>query len=75
MPDGATSSLNTLKTTQKNWLDNKLIRILVQFALTRSRDLADAAQSAAKGADLHRTGSLPLERILELLFRAKRPAA
>ena len=39
--DGATSSLNTLKTTQRDWLDNKLIRIIVQFALTRSRDLAD----------------------------------
>jgi tripartite-type tricarboxylate transporter receptor subunit TctC len=39
--DGATSSLNTLKTTQRDWLDNRLIRILVQFALKRSPDLAD----------------------------------
>ena len=39
--DGATSSLNTLKTTQKDWLDQHLIRILVQFAITRSKDLAD----------------------------------
>jgi len=38
--DGATSSLNTLKTTQRDWLDNSLIRILVQFALKRSGDLA-----------------------------------
>jgi tripartite-type tricarboxylate transporter receptor subunit TctC len=38
--DGATSSLNTLKTTQRDWLDNKLIRILVQFALKRSAELA-----------------------------------
>jgi tripartite-type tricarboxylate transporter receptor subunit TctC len=39
--DGATSSLNTLKTTQKDWLDQGLIRILVQFAIARSKDLAD----------------------------------
>jgi tripartite-type tricarboxylate transporter receptor subunit TctC len=39
--DGATSSLNTLKTTQRDWLDGKLIRVLVQLALKRSGDLAD----------------------------------
>lgn len=39
--DGATSSLNTLKTTQKDWLDQHLIRILVQFAIKRSADFAD----------------------------------
>src|SRR3954470_245772 len=39
--DGATSSLNTLKTTQKDWLDQRLIRILVQFAIGRSKELAD----------------------------------
>jgi tripartite-type tricarboxylate transporter receptor subunit TctC len=38
--DGATSSLNTLKTTQRDWLDNKLIRILVAFALRRSPEFA-----------------------------------
>ena len=38
--DGATSSLNTLKTTQRDWLDNALIRILVQFAPRRSPELA-----------------------------------
>lgn len=39
--NGATSSLNTLKTTQREWLDNKLVRILVQFALKRSADFAE----------------------------------
>src|SRR5215204_7468322 len=38
--DGATSSLNTLKTTQRDWLDSGLIRILVQFALKRSAELS-----------------------------------
>src|SRR5215510_9459838 len=38
--DGATSSLNTLKTTQRDWLDNGLIRILVQLAPRRSAELA-----------------------------------
>jgi tripartite-type tricarboxylate transporter receptor subunit TctC len=38
--DGATSSLNTLKTTQKDWLDNGLIRIIVQFALKRNTEMA-----------------------------------
>src|SRR5262245_11872557 len=38
--DGATSSLNTLKTTQRDWLDQRLIRILVAFALTRRSDFA-----------------------------------
>jgi len=38
--DGATSSLNTLKTTQRDWLDGRLIRILVQFALKRSAELS-----------------------------------
>jgi tripartite-type tricarboxylate transporter receptor subunit TctC len=37
--DGATSSLNTLKTTQRDWLDNGLIRILVQLAPRRSVEL------------------------------------
>ena len=37
--DGATSSLNTLKTTQHDWLDNDLIRILVQLAPRRSAEL------------------------------------
>jgi tripartite-type tricarboxylate transporter receptor subunit TctC len=39
--DGATSSLNTLKTTQRDWLDNRLIRILVAFATRRSAELAN----------------------------------
>jgi tripartite-type tricarboxylate transporter receptor subunit TctC len=38
--DGATSSLNTLKTTQRDWLDNGLIRILVQFALKRNAEMS-----------------------------------
>jgi tripartite-type tricarboxylate transporter receptor subunit TctC len=39
--DGATSSLNTIKTTQRDWLDQKLIRIIVQFALQRASDFPD----------------------------------
>lgn len=39
--DGATSSLNTIKTTQRDWLDQKLIRIIVQYALKRSGDFPD----------------------------------
>src|SRR5262245_37153549 len=39
--DGATSSLTTLKTTQRDWLDNGLIRILVQLAPQRSAELAN----------------------------------
>jgi tripartite-type tricarboxylate transporter receptor subunit TctC len=38
--DGATSSLNTLKTTQRDWLDQGLVRIIVQFALQRSPEFA-----------------------------------
>jgi tripartite-type tricarboxylate transporter receptor subunit TctC len=38
--DGATSSLNTIKTTQRDWLDQNLIRILVAFATRRSKDFA-----------------------------------
>src|SRR5262245_16825233 len=39
--DGATSSLNTLKTTQREWLDKGLIRILVGFARARRGDFPD----------------------------------
>jgi tripartite-type tricarboxylate transporter receptor subunit TctC len=39
--DGATSSLNTLKTTQRDWLDGKLINILVQFASRRASDFGN----------------------------------
>ena len=39
--NGATSSLNTLRTTELEWLQNGLIRILVQYALRRSPDLPD----------------------------------
>jgi len=39
--DGATSSLNTIKTTQRDWLDRGLIRLLVAFALARRSDFAD----------------------------------
>jgi tripartite-type tricarboxylate transporter receptor subunit TctC len=37
--DGATSSLNTLKTTEPDWLENGLVRIIVQLAQRRSREL------------------------------------
>jgi tripartite-type tricarboxylate transporter receptor subunit TctC len=39
--DGATSSLNTLKTTQAEWLSKRMIRVLVQYSLARSSDLPD----------------------------------
>jgi tripartite-type tricarboxylate transporter receptor subunit TctC len=39
--DGATSSLNTLKTTEPEWIARGLIRILVQLSGKRSRELAD----------------------------------
>src|SRR5215813_9768974 len=39
--DGATSSLNTLRTTQRDWLDNGRIRILVAYATRRSPELAN----------------------------------
>jgi tripartite-type tricarboxylate transporter receptor subunit TctC len=39
--DGATSSLNTLQTTQRDWLENGLIRILLQLATRRSAELAN----------------------------------
>jgi tripartite-type tricarboxylate transporter receptor subunit TctC len=48
--DGATSSLNTLKTTQRDWLDQSLIRILVAFALTRRGDFADVPAVVELGA-------------------------
>src|SRR5262245_5043440 len=48
--DGATSSLNTLKTTQRDWLDQRLIRILVAFALTRRSDFADVPAVVELGA-------------------------
>ena len=44
--DGATSSLTTLKTTQRDWLDHGLIRILVQLAPRRS---TSSRQVAAGG--------------------------
>ena len=39
--DGAVSSLNTLRTTQRDWLDKGLIRILVAFATGRSPELTN----------------------------------
>jgi tripartite-type tricarboxylate transporter receptor subunit TctC len=38
---GVTSSLNTLKTTQAEWLSKHMIRVLVQYSLARSPDLPD----------------------------------
>src|SRR5262249_45347364 len=37
--DGATSSLNTLKTTEPAWLEQGLVRIIVQLAQRRSSEL------------------------------------
>jgi tripartite-type tricarboxylate transporter receptor subunit TctC len=48
--DGATSSLNTLKTTQRDWLDQSLIRLLVAFAPTRRSDFADVPAVVELGA-------------------------
>jgi len=39
--DGATSSLNTLRTAQRDWLDHGLVRILVAFATRRSPELTN----------------------------------
>jgi tripartite-type tricarboxylate transporter receptor subunit TctC len=39
--DGATSSLNALKTTLADWLSKKMIRVIVQYAPTRSPELPD----------------------------------
>jgi tripartite-type tricarboxylate transporter receptor subunit TctC len=39
--DGATSSLNALKTTLADWLSKKMIRVIVQYAPTRSPELSD----------------------------------
>ena len=39
--DGATSSLNALKTTLADWLSKKMIRVIVQYAPTRSPELLD----------------------------------
>lgn len=38
---GAFTSWNTIKTTRQEWLKNKTINIIVQFAETRHPDLAD----------------------------------
>ncbi len=38
--DGAMSSLNTIKTTQRDWLEQGLIRLIVQYALERSSEFA-----------------------------------
>jgi tripartite-type tricarboxylate transporter receptor subunit TctC len=48
--DGATSSLNTLKTTQRGWLDNRLIRILVALAPKRSAEFVDVPAVVELGA-------------------------
>ena len=48
--DGATSSLNTLKTTQRDWLDQSLIRLLVAFAPTRRSDFAAVPAVVELGA-------------------------
>jgi tripartite-type tricarboxylate transporter receptor subunit TctC len=39
--EGATSSYNTLRTAYPEWLDKKLVNILVQFALQRSPNMPD----------------------------------
>jgi tripartite-type tricarboxylate transporter receptor subunit TctC len=39
--DGATSSLNALKTTMADWVAKKMIRVIVQYAPARSPELAD----------------------------------
>jgi len=39
--DGATSSLNALKTTMADWVSKKMIRVIVQYAPARSPELSD----------------------------------
>jgi tripartite-type tricarboxylate transporter receptor subunit TctC len=39
--EGATSSLNTIKLTEPNWLPDKKINVLVQYSLQRDRELPD----------------------------------
>ena len=39
--DGATSSLTALKTTMADWVSKKMIRVIVQYAPTRSPELSD----------------------------------
>jgi tripartite-type tricarboxylate transporter receptor subunit TctC len=48
--DGAMSSLNTLKTTQRDWLDRGLVRILLQYAPRRTRELPNVAAVVELGA-------------------------
>src|SRR5262245_5267973 len=48
--DGAMSSLNTLKTTQRDWLDRGLIRILVQYAPRRTSELPGVPAVVELGA-------------------------
>ena len=48
--DGAMSSLNTIKTTQRDWLDQGLIRIIVAFALERSSEFAGVPAVVEFGA-------------------------
>ncbi len=48
--DGATSSLNTLKTTQRDWLDQGLIRLIVAFALKRSDEFKSVPAVVEFGA-------------------------
>jgi tripartite-type tricarboxylate transporter receptor subunit TctC len=40
--EGATSSLNTIKLAQPDWLPDKKINVLVQYSLQRDRELPDA---------------------------------
>lgn len=39
--DGALTSWNTLNRTKKDWLDNRQINLLVQYAFERHRDIPD----------------------------------
>jgi tripartite-type tricarboxylate transporter receptor subunit TctC len=39
--EGATSSLNTIKLAEPDWLPDKKINVLVQYSLRRDRDLPD----------------------------------
>jgi tripartite-type tricarboxylate transporter receptor subunit TctC len=39
--EGALTSLNSLKTTQKDWIDQKKVNILVQYGITRHAELPD----------------------------------
>lgn len=56
--DGATSSLNALKTSLADWLSKKMIRVIVQYAPTRSPELPDVPAVVEFGKEPEDVGVL-----------------